>query len=178
MLKLSASIEAKVEPHLSDWTLIYKVQPLICKIQNSKIQICSLVALVTYALVCRGSKVLVARNIHGSNYCMVTNVKGRTWVKIKIQICANPHLFVALANHRSYRSTTLSHCLVALKKTSKCQLVLLYATPKFAHDLFSLYNYILKQTWNSCLPWLPLLFTSIVQLLFGGWATFIQSFSN
>jgi hypothetical protein len=76
-LKLAALIEAEGELGLSDWTLIYKLRPLICKTYNPKTKIWSLPTPVAHAPFCRGSKVLVARDTHGSNCCMVAYVKGR-----------------------------------------------------------------------------------------------------
>jgi hypothetical protein len=76
-LKLVALIEAEVELGLSNRTLIYELQPLICKTHNPKTQIWSLPAPVAHAPVCRGSELLVARDAHDSNCYMVTNVKGR-----------------------------------------------------------------------------------------------------
>ena len=66
-LKLAILIEAEVELGLSNRTLIYELQPLICKTHNSKLQIWSLTTPVAHALICRGSKLLVARDAYGSN---------------------------------------------------------------------------------------------------------------
>jgi hypothetical protein len=77
MLKLVALIEAEVEQGLSNRTPICELQPLICKTHNPKTQIWSLPAPVAHAPFCRESEVLVVRNAHGLNCCMVTNVKGR-----------------------------------------------------------------------------------------------------
>jgi hypothetical protein len=76
-LKLSAPIETRYELRLLDRTLICNLRLLICKTHNPKTLICSLPALVVHAPVCRGSKVLIARDEHDLNYCMVANVKGR-----------------------------------------------------------------------------------------------------
>jgi hypothetical protein len=80
ILKLAALIEAEVELGLLDRTLICELRPLICKTHNPnnpKTLIWSLPTPIAHAPFCRGSEVLVARDAHGSNCCMVANVKGR-----------------------------------------------------------------------------------------------------
>jgi hypothetical protein len=76
-LKPAVLIEAEVEVGLSNRTLICELLPLIYKTHNPKSQIWSLLAPVAHAPICRGSKLLVARDAYGSNCCMVANVKGR-----------------------------------------------------------------------------------------------------
>ena len=71
------AFEMKSDPGLLDLMLIYNLWPLICNTHNSKMRICSLPAPIAHAPVCRGSELLVARDSHGSNYCMVANVKER-----------------------------------------------------------------------------------------------------